>query len=202
MLKAAGRVSLAAGFLWFAQTSTALPQTPSNSFVVDGVTLGANIQPESEAQHSFICRPSEQFAGFVWCNRTRPEQGRFGPHSSTLSVLQSASGTAVYISQSISPAYFAPGDIDREITRISRDLALPANVMRSDQGSGTGGQVARGILVTWGAIALTPLDEGTMEDLRRGRVIQKGLLFDFLGDARRSARASLPVYSAGGGPGF
>ena len=56
--------------------------------------------------------------------------------------------------------------------------------------------------VIWGAVTLTPLDEEAMDALRRGDPIHRGLIAEFIGDAHKSARVGLPVYSIGGGPGF
>jgi hypothetical protein len=58
------------------------------------------------------------------------------------------------------------------------------------------------ILAAWGDVTLTPLDETALDALRRGREIHRGLIADFIGDARKSARSGLPVFSLGGGPGF
>ena len=58
------------------------------------------------------------------------------------------------------------------------------------------------ILATWGDVTLTPLDERALEALRRGEEIHRGLIADFIGDPRKSARSGLPVFSLGGGPGF
>jgi len=167
-------------------------------FVVDAIALGAAVQPESDPDHSYKCEPSEQFPGFVWCRRTRSEQGKFGPHSSSVSILHSPEGDAVYISKSISPASFAKGDVEREINRLSHEFGLAANVLRSEPKQGR----QEGVLVTWGEIKLTALDNEAMDDLRQGRPVRKGLLFDFLGNARQSAKDGMPVYSGAGGQGF
>jgi hypothetical protein len=51
-------------------------------------------------------------------------------------------------------------------------------------------------------VTLSELDQATMQALRNGDAIHRGVLADFLGDPRKSARAGLPVYSIGGGPGY
>ncbi len=51
-------------------------------------------------------------------------------------------------------------------------------------------------------MTLTPLDQPTMDALRRGDTITAGLLIDFLGDSGKSAREGLPVFHMGGGNGY
>ena len=58
------------------------------------------------------------------------------------------------------------------------------------------------LFAAWGEATLTPLDETALDALRRGEAIHRGLIADFLGDAQKSARSGLPVFSIGGGPGF
>ncbi len=41
-----------------------------------------------------------------------------------------------------------------------------------------------------------------MDALRNGEQIRRGLIAEFIGDAHKSARIGLPVYSIGGGPGY
>jgi hypothetical protein len=49
------------------------------------------------------------------------------------------------------------------------------------------------MLGAWGAVTLNPLDDAAMAALRRGEEIHRGLIADFIGDARKSARIGLPV---------
>src|ERR1700744_3820712 len=79
---------------------------PKPLFVVDGVGLGSLFRPEMDSNHTYACEPSEQFAGFTWCRRGSTEPGKFGPHFSSVSVLRSNADKVVYVSQSISPAFF------------------------------------------------------------------------------------------------
>ena len=58
------------------------------------------------------------------------------------------------------------------------------------------------MIAAWGAVTLTPLDESTVDELRRGENVTVGLVTDFLADFRKSAREGLPVFHMGGGPGY
>ena len=171
------------------------PYNPN--FVVDGVTLGSIVDPESAAYKSRSCRSSQDFSGFTWCSEHVSKTGRLGKYTSWLSILYSGDNKVAFVTQAVIPAFFQPSDIDREILRLSRRFGQ-AQILISDSRPG----VPHAVLVMWGAVTLTPLDEEAMNALRRGDEIHRGLVAEFIGDAHKSARLGLPVYSIGGGPGF
>lgn len=167
-------------------------------YIVDGLALGDSVAPLSSTYKAYKCRPSEQFAAFVWCQRRRAESGKFGEFSSVNSILHAPNGETAYISRFIEPAYFAKGDIAREFDRLSQRFEISPHVLRSPQRSGN----PSGIIAYWGDVTLTPLDGQSLAQLAAGRSVVKGLLFDFLGNFGDSARAGLPIYQLGGGPGY
>ena len=44
-------------------------------YVVDGLALGSRVKPDGAAYREYQCMPSEQFAGFTWCQKQRQEKG-------------------------------------------------------------------------------------------------------------------------------
>ncbi len=170
----------------------------SRDFVVDGLALGGAVYPESAVYQAYTCRPSEDFAGFTWCARHHERTGKFGSYTSWVTLLHSSANRVVFITQAVTPAFFDPGDVDREIARISKGFGQVARTLTTDAKLGS----AHAILTAWGDVTLTPLDEAALDALRRGEEIHRGLVADFIGDARKSARDGLPVFSLGGGPGF
>ena len=68
-------------------TETAKAASP---YVVDGVVLGSAFSGARQYQ----CRPSEQFAEFAWCQRSRFERARRETFSSSTSVLHGPAGVA------------------------------------------------------------------------------------------------------------
>jgi hypothetical protein len=48
-------------------------------YVVDGLALGAKVQPDSFAYREYQCGPSEQFSGYTWCQKQKPANGAKGP---------------------------------------------------------------------------------------------------------------------------
>lgn len=112
------------------------PASYNPRFTVDGLALGGTVYPGSNVYRSFSCRPSDQFAAFIWCQRTHIEQGKFGSGKSDVSILHSQSDSALYVSQTISPTVFKPSDINNEIEKLSEHLGLPAHVLRSEDRRG------------------------------------------------------------------
>ena len=95
----------------FAQTAR-VPGTAS-SYVVDGLALGARVDPESPAYRSFQCSPSELFPDFTRCQRTQRQQEGGTRHSfeATSSTLHGRDGKAVYINRNIAPWSFNRNEI-------------------------------------------------------------------------------------------
>ncbi|MGT2481210.1 hypothetical protein ACU4GR_25770 [Methylobacterium oryzae CBMB20] len=58
------------------------------------------------------------------------------------------------------------------------------------------------VIATWGKVLLVPLDPVSLQVLGAGGGLKAGLLIDYLGDFRRSARLGQPVYRITGGPGY
>ena len=170
----------------------------NHEFVVDGLAVGAAVHPDSPVYKAYKCRPSDEFPGFTWCAIKHPMTGKFGPYDSWTTILHSDANIAVFILQDVIPAYFSPGDAEREIDRLSQYFGQAARVLTGDSRA----DAPHSVIAAWGDVTLTPLDEPTMEVLRRGETITAGLVIDFLADSRKSAREGLPVFRMGGGAGY
>ena len=177
---------------------TAASGSYNPDFVVDGLAVGSAVHPDSPVYKAYKCRPSDQFSGFTWCVIKHPMTGRFGPFDSWVTILHSEANTAVFILQDVLPAYFAPDDVEREIQRLSQHFGQAARVVTGDSRA----DAPHSVIAAWGDVTLTPLDESTLDKLRRGETITAGLLVDFLADSRKSAREGLPVFHMGGGAGY
>jgi hypothetical protein len=167
------------------------------NFVVDGLAVGGAVYPESPTYKAFKCHPSDQFSGFTWCAISHPLRGKFGAYES-LTILHSSSNTAAAVFQDVNPAYFAPNDAEREIQRLSQRFGQAARIHNGDPRP----DAPHSVIATWGDVTLTPLDQPTLDALSRGDTITAGLLVDFLGEPRKSAREGLPVFHIGGGNGY
>jgi hypothetical protein len=80
-------------------------------YIVDGLALGGSVAPRSATYKEYKCQPSEQFENFIWCQRQRKENGKFGEFTSFTSILHSDDNATAYVSRYIVPAYFSAGDI-------------------------------------------------------------------------------------------
>ena len=160
---------------------------------IDGIALAERATPQRLAQR-FDCSASEQFAGFRWCNRSNLDREIA---SETAMLLGSNDGLAFY-SIFYPSATFEAGAIGDKINRVTeiyhqaaRVLAMPSNADGST-----------GMIASWGDLALVPVDAETYRKLATGQKVVSGLLVDYLGNFRETAKRGLPVYRITGGPGF
>jgi len=183
-----------------AAKATTLPVVASNShdFVVDGLAVGRPVYPDSPTYRAYKCKPSDEFPGFTWCANKQPMVGKFGAFDSWTTILHSNTNIAAFILQDVIPAYFPPGNVERELDRLSHYFGQRPRVLTGDSRS----DAPHSLIAAWGDVTLTPLDESTMEALRRGENVTVGLVIDFLANSRKSAREGLPVFRIGGGAGY
>ena len=163
-------------------------------YSVEGLGIGMPVVPESREYKRYHCRPSEQYANSIWCNFSELKGGV----SKLLTILHLSDNIVTYVNKQLSPAFFTNSEVDREITRLSRQFNGPAHIYRSPKRPGFPG----GIIATWGDIELQPLTPDDLAVLAVGKSTHVGVLVDFLVDFHESARAGLPVYSLHGGKGY
>ena len=178
------------------------PRVPgtASSYVVDGLALGARVDPESPAFRGYQCSPSELFPDFTRCQRTQKQQegGTRRSFEATNSTLHGRDGKAAYINRNIAPWSFDRNEIQDAIKQLSSKFGERAREMRLPPREG----VQTAIIAVWGKIQLTELDANAVSILASGESPRKGLLIDYLGNLRRSAQLGLPVYSLSGGAGY
>ena len=185
-------------------TPAAIAQTaPTTSgqisaYSVDGLALGARVQSSNSGYREYKCSPSDQFDGFMWCQKARQQKERRGNYSVTYSLLHSRDGKIVYVNRFQAPAFFGPNEAEGDIQRYSRKLGESARITRMPHRSG----VPDGILAAWGNVKLEPLDSASIAVLGKGGSPKKGYIVDFIGDFARSAKEGLPIYRVNGGAGF
>ena len=181
------------------QNSPSLGSSPSviSIYAVDGLSLGANVSFESSVYRQYQCNPSEQFSGLTWCTRKVPESSRRGPFVSSYSILHSPDGTVSYVNRFLEPAWFSGNEANEDIARLAKKYGAQPHVTTMAQMDGL-----QGLMASWGAVTLLPLDASNVAQLAQGRDVRAGLMVDFLGNFRRSAQLGLPIYRLAGGPGF
>lgn len=169
------------------------------TYILSPVCLSVHrVQFDSADYREYKCNPSEQFAGYTWCQKTRQEKDRRRSLNVTYSLLHSQDGTVFYVNRFQETAFFGPNEADVAIRQYSTKFGEKAEIKRLLRQQGR----PEGTLATWGKITLEPLDSGSINTLAGGKSPKVGYLVDFVGDFARSARDALPIYRISGGPGF
>jgi outer membrane protein OmpA-like peptidoglycan-associated protein len=113
-------------------------------------------------------------------------------------MLRKQDGTVVYVSRSLTPASLGQVEAQNEIARLALRYSEQARVIWMPHREG----VPDAVIARWGRVDLEPLNPSAVATLASGSSIRQGLLMDFLGDFRKSARLGLPIYRLTGGPGY
>jgi hypothetical protein len=172
--------------------------TSVSAYAVGSLALGARV-PSDRSYRAYQCNPSDQFDGFIWCQKTRKERERRGFFSASYSILHALDGTVVYANRYQEPAFWAPNEVDKDIEIYSLKFGEKPRIITMPRRPG----LPEGILAMWGKVVLDPLDSESLKLLAEGRrPAKKGYFIDFIGNFARSAKKGLPVYRLGGGPGF
>jgi hypothetical protein len=81
--------------------SVGQPRTraPLSPYAVDGLAPGSRVSFDSAAYREYQCGPSEQFSGFIWCQKKRADSTARGQFTSSFSILHSADGTVSYVNR-------------------------------------------------------------------------------------------------------
>lgn len=175
------------------------PRTVSGSpYSIEGLALGGRVNFDSSVYREYQCAPSEQFEGFIRCQRTRSDREARGQFTSSYSILHSPNGTVAYVNRSLTPAFFEGREAQDEIDRLSNKHRTTPRVIPLPAGSGR----PSGFIAVWGDVVLEPLDAASLTELALGRNVRAGFLIDHIGNFQRSAQAGLPVYRLGGGAGY
>jgi hypothetical protein len=177
------------------RSQLAQPSRSVPTYAVAGLALGSRVQFDTSDYREYKCSPSEQFAEFTWCQKTRQERGFANV---TYSILHSQDGTVVYVNRFQEPAFFGPNEANDAIREYSTKLGETAQIKKLPRRRG----VPEGILATWGKLVLEPLDHDSINTLAEGRSPKKGYLVDLIGNFTRSAKEGLPIYRISGGAGF
>jgi len=167
-------------------------------YVVDGLALGGQVQPDSSAYREYQCAPSEQFSGYTWCRKKTDERTSRGQFSSSRSILHSQSGVALYVNRFLEPAWFSGSEANDDINRLSKKYGAPTRVIPMPGQS----SVPNGMIATWGNVVLEPLDPTNVSQLAMGQDVRAGFMVDHIGNYQRSAQQGLPIYRLTGGAGY
>src|SRR5215471_14760797 len=190
--------AMMAGIVLLAHAALSGNAIAATEYAVDGLAVGTQLNLGSKSYREYKCNPSDQFAGLIWCQKTRTDKERRGSYIAAYSLLHSKNGNLSYINRSQEPAFFNPSEAELNIQRYSRKLGESARILKMPHRSG----LPDGVIAVWGKITLEPLDQESIKTLAEGKNPRKGFLIDYLRDFTRSAKQGLPIYRIDGGPGF
>ncbi len=167
------------------------------TYSVAGMQLGENVLVGTSEYRDYTCAPTNQYPGLTGCQRQTAERSRRRRVFESTSVLHAADGSAVYINQNLDPVAMDEDDARDEISRLSETLGK-ATLLPTQYARG----VPSGIIASWGAVSLQPLDPARTADLAALTDDKPALLVDTIGNPQRSAQLGLPIYALGGGAGY
>ena len=190
-----------------AATDAAVPNGPAAAaqvtprdnaaYVINGLSLGGNVQVGSTNYLDYACAPSQRYAGFTTCQRQTAERSRRRRISESTAFLHNAEGSAIYIEQKLEPVVMDDDDARDEISRLSESYGqarlLPVLDARGKP---------NGVIASWGTVSLQPLQADRRAELAAGADEAPGMVVDSIGDPQRSAQLGLPIYEVGGGAGY
>jgi hypothetical protein len=112
------RLMALAAFLGHVTAATSF----ASSYVVEGVTLGERIQFDKPTYRSYGCKPSDDFEGFTWCERTQTRTTSLGRGTFSTTIMHSGDGTTAYLMANIAPVTLKQSDARAEIDSLSKEL--------------------------------------------------------------------------------
>jgi hypothetical protein len=113
-----GRHYSRTGLVWApVEQKSVTPVAQKPAYVVDGISLGAQVSFKSSDYLEYQCTPSEQFEGVTWCNKPRVEEEARGSYRSSYTIAHSRDGTIFYLNRFLEPAFFNAGEVDNDIER-------------------------------------------------------------------------------------
>lgn len=197
MIRTSSRRIAAAFMIAGSMTIAATGAHADDRFSIEGLTLGERVNFGSAAYREYRCEPSSQFNGFLWCTRRAPAQNRNGAFLKNYTIAHDRDGAAEYINLNFDPAFFNPGEAYAEVQRLNAKFRETAKVINFSRPG-----LPSAVIAVWGDVALEPLSPNAIAMLASGQSPNAGILVDFLGQLRESARRNLPIYSVSGGRGY
>src|SRR5262245_10134173 len=143
-----GPAAMMTGIVVLAHAALSGNAIAATEYAVDGLAVGTQLNLGSKSYREYKCNPSDQFAGLIWCQKTRSEKERRGSYIEAYSLLHSKNGNLSYINRSQEPAFLNPSEAELDIQRYSRKLDESARILKIAQRSG----LPDGVISVWGKI--------------------------------------------------
>src|SRR5260370_34292642 len=91
----------------------------ATEYAVDGLAVGTQLDFDSASYREYKCNPSDQFEGFIWCQKSRTEKERRESYTVAYSLLRSQDGRISYFNRSQEPAFLSSKEAELYIERYS-----------------------------------------------------------------------------------
>ena len=165
----------------------------SPQYKVQGLAVGDRAEIRGGRFADFRCNESKIFSGFLFCSKSQRLNG--ASRSSTM-LVGASDGVASYLSMSVKPAHLDRVSVEKEIERLAELYgARPRLMHQSSNGRNA-------VIAIWGEIQLSPLNQSDISLIANDVQQTRGLLVDFFGDIKDSARQGLPIFVIGGRLGY
>jgi len=174
------------------------PADPAQ-YVVDGFVLGSPVTTGSPNYQTYQCQLSDEFADSTFCRRTQEKSGRLGKITVSSSLIHGSDGSSLYLMTNASPVSLNKSALVAEIDDLSRAIGdHPSATIWLDQNNAS----LNGVIAAWGQIKFEEIKGDDLDALASGNNPQLGVLVDYVGNPRISAKNYLPIYRIVGGEGY
>lgn len=167
-------------------------------YSIEGMVLNQFLNFSSDAYRQYKCDASTQFRDHFWCARRQNAQNVNGNFVKNYSVAHNREGRVSYINLAFDPAFFNSGEVRREILRLNQKFRQNAAVLNFQRQ----GRLPAAVIASWGDVRFEEIDQNSRMMLAGGLSPNVGILIDYIGQLRQSARLSLPIFRITGGAGY
>jgi len=169
-----------------------------SAYSVEGLAVGARVAFGSNAYRAYNCSPSNQFDTYTWCRKNISGKESRGNFNASYSILHNPDGIVSYVARMQDPSYFTQDEILGLQQRLTQKYGPIAKIEKITWANNEWS----GEYVLWGGARLDPLPANERQEIANDIEKGHGLLVDFAGNFKQSAREGLPIYRVAGGPGF
>jgi tetratricopeptide (TPR) repeat protein len=168
-------------------------------YAIDGFTLGQPVVSGNPNYRSYICKPNQQYAEAVDCERTQQRKIGRDTVAVVTTLVHTQDGAVIYVMMDVAPAAMSSAAVQGEIDELSRAIgAKPESVDRQERD----GDVTAIVTAQWGGIKLEDVQGSDLDTLTAGGSLRLGLALDPLGNTKLSAEQYLPISRITGGAGY
>jgi tetratricopeptide (TPR) repeat protein len=176
-------------------TLSACASANAAQYAIDGFAIGQPIASSNSNYRSYTCKPSEQFADALDCERT--QQRRIGANTVNVSntLIHTLDGIVIYAVMDFGPVAMSAAAVRNELSELSQTIGeKPASEAR--------GNNDQDVTAVWGTVKLEDIKGADSDTLAAGGSLRLGIPFDPEGNPRLAAEQYLTLARLAGGVGL